>query len=195
MTQPNDFSSLKKYWNSLDSPRGEEILSFFRLQGAKRANNVCIPLRTQWAEIISKIPGLSYMRKAPTSYGSNDLELNSGWTTYLRAIAFLKHDKRVWDLLCELCSRLTREKELSMEMKEMICNCFCDLAGKEKIRTIEWIESDPDEGIRDMGIDGLDLLGRVRVSFINASEPIDFVMQNGHGYVQWMTLDRKNAIK
>jgi len=78
-------------------------------------------------------------------------------------------------------------------MKEIVCDCFCELAGKEKIRTIEWIELDKDEGIRDMGEFGLDLLGRVRVSFKNVPEPIDFVMQDGHGYVQWMTLDRKNG--
>ena len=46
------------------------------------------------------------------------------------------------------------------------------------LRTIEWIESDPDEGIRDMKEAGLDLLGRVRVSFMNVPEPIDFVIMD-----------------
>jgi len=193
MTQPNNFGLIVKHWEKLESPRKEEILDFFKMQGSKRANNVNIFLRTKWATIITKIPGLSYMKKKPDCPGANNLELNSGWTTYLRAIAFLKNDKKVWDLLSEVCAILTREKKLSTSMKEIVCDCFCELAGKEKIRTIEWIELDKDEGIRDMGEFGLDLLGRVRVSFKNVPEPIDFVMQDGHGYVQWMTLDRKNG--
>ena len=191
MTQPNDFASIEKLWNELKSPRKEEVLSFFRMQGSKRANNVNISLRTKWATVVARIPGLSYMRRTPGGSGPNDLELNSGWTTYLRAIAFLKHDECTWDRLCEVCSALTREKRLSTEMKETVIDCFCQLTGKEKIQTVEWVESDPDEGIRDMGEAGLDLLGRVRVSFIDVPEPVDFVMMDGHGYVQWMTLDRK----
>jgi len=191
MTQPNKYDSLKKIWDDLGSPRKEEVLDFFKMQGSKRANNVCIPLRTKWAEVVQRIPGLYYVRKAPSSTGSNNLELNSGWTNYLRVIAFLKNDKSIWEVLCELCAKLSREKKLSAEMKEIICDCFCKLAGEERIKSIQWIESDPDEGIRDLGNDRLDMLGRIRVLFVNAPEPVDFVMQDGHGYVQWMACDRK----
>lgn len=189
MTQPKNPIELAEYWAK--SPLKKEILDFFKMQGSKMANYNNPILRTIWAKIVTKIPGLVYKKKTTGHTGKNNIELKAGWFNYLKTIAYLKNKEDIFKSLSLSNAEVRDGEALSDTTKEEICKVFCELAGNA-VDTAEWIAHDKDEGIRtDMGDAGLDALGRLRVSFRGVQEPIDFVMQDGHGYVQWMTMDRK----
>lgn len=103
----------------------------------------------------------------------------------MKAIAYLKNDKEVWDKLNELKALLTDVEKILPEMKTKIVECFSKLAG-EKLQSITWVEGTPYEGIRDMEDGTLDLLGTIKCTFAGVPNPIGFVMLDGHGFVNWM---------
>lgn len=187
MTQPNDPESIMKYWDEIDSPMKDKVKDFFRLQGPKRCNNKNIHLRKIWAENLSRIPGIIYRKKTDSSLKSNDVEIAAAWCNYVKAIAYLKNDKSVWNKMSEYAKILTEKEKIFPEIKKVLCDCFKKLAGN-KLKSIEWIENGPFEGIRFMDDGSSDLLGTIRCSFEGASEKIDFIMQDGHGFVQWVNL-------
>ena len=80
---------------------------------------------------------------------------------------------------------ITEEKKISQQMIDITCSCFSKLAG-DKLISIEWIKKDRFEGVRDMEDGTLDLLGRIRCTFVDAPKQIDFIMLDGHGFVEWM---------
>lgn len=184
MVQPVELNLIDSYWDAINSPLKEKIKNFFHIQGPKRANNENSSIREIWAEIVSRIPGMIYKKKTDPNLILNDVEIKAGWFNYLKAIAHLKNNKKAWDELCELMEILTEEEKISPSIKERTCKIFSELAG-DKLESIEWRDGDYYEGIRDMEDGTLDLLGRIRCSFKDAPEKIDFVMMDGHGYVQW----------
>lgn len=187
MCQPSDPEMIMKYWDSIDSSKREQIKDFLRLQGPKRANNKNPSLGTNWAEIVSKIPGMIYKKETDPSLLQNDVEIVAAWCNYLKAIAYLKNEKLVWEDLGKYAKMLTEKEETFPEIKKVVCDCFAKLAG-EKLQSIEWIENGPYEGIRNMDDGSLDLLGTIRCSFKGVGEKIDIIMQDGHGFIQWMNL-------
>ena len=141
--------------------------------------------RQAWAEIVSRIPGMIYKKKTDEKLPLNDVEIKAGWFNYLKAIAHLKNEKKVWDELCNCIETFSETEKITPEIKKTTCDCFAKLAG-EKLQSIQWIDKDYYEGIRDMEDGTLDLLGRIRCSFIDAPQKIDFIMMDGHGFVEWM---------
>jgi hypothetical protein len=181
LTQPLDLSSLYKYWNLYKTPLGDRVFVFFsETQGAQKANLGIPELRTAWAEIISKLPGLAYKRKTDDSLLSNNLELTAGWSNYLKTIAYIKNDHLVLEDLWAFDNDF---KTVKKNYIEVICKCFARLAAVPSV-SVKWI-SDASQGVRDMENGCIDLLGRIRCKFSDDIRPVDFVMQNGHGYVVW----------
>ena len=184
MVQPIESNLIDSYWDDTNSPLKDKIKNFFHIQGPKRSNTENCSTRQIWAEIVSRIPGIIYKKKTNPSLSLNDVEIKAGWFNYLKTIAYLKNNKDAWNELCELAEILTKEEKIIPSIKEKTCKIFSELAG-DKLQSIEWRDGDYYEGIRDMEDGTLDLLGRIRCSFKDAPEKIDFVMMDGHGYVQW----------
>jgi len=180
--QPTDPSLLCQYWNSMGSPVGDEMIDFFaKIQKNRKANDGSHLLRTSWAKIISKVPELTYKRKTQDSLLSNNVELKAGWSNYLKAIAYIKNNHFVWSALRHFDANFPKVVENPFEI---ICDSFAQLAGNTLI-SIQWCSGDKDEGLRDMENGWFDLLGRIRCNFLDVPRAIDFVMQNGHGFVEW----------
>lgn len=97
----------------------------------------------------------------------------------------MKNENDIWDELCKLTELLTVENKIIPEIKVATCNYFIKLAGY-KLLSAEWSQNDEYEGIRDMEDGTLDLLGTLKCSFADVTEQIGFVMQDGHGFVDWM---------
>jgi hypothetical protein len=131
--------------------------------------------------IISKVPELVYKRETCERLPVNDVELQAGWRNYVKAIAYLRNDNFVWELLREFDAGFSGKTEVS---PLVMCDAFQRLAS-ESLVSVCWWAGDKDEGIRDVGCGISDLLGRMRCSFRGISKNIDFVMQNGHGFGQW----------
>lgn len=187
MCQPTDPDLIMKYWDEIDCPVREKVKDFFRLQGPKRANNKNPSIRKIWAEILSRIPGIIYRKKTDSSLPSNDVEIAAAWCNYVKAIAYLKNDRNVWNDLCKYSQILTEKNEIFPQIKNVVCESLAKLAG-EKLQSIEWVENGPFEGIRFMDDGTSDLLGTVRCTFKGVPEKIDFIMEDGHGFIQWMNL-------
>ena len=172
--QPYEDSELTKYWSG-----NPEILDFFlNIQGKRKANSDLKNLRNRWAIFCSKIPGLVYGDKTNGS-PINNVEIKAGWFNFLKAIAHLR--KRD-DIFHEL-SLIKVIPEKFNEIPPILCRAFKELAG-EKCISIVWVKDD-NEGIRTMLDGSLDPLGRMRVTIKNLNRNVDFIMMNGHGWVEW----------
>ena len=175
-TQPVDKEQLKEFWK--DSPKREEILNFFiKKQGINKSNSGTFEIRSAWAPIISKVPGLVYKKKTSEDLPYFDVELKAGWINYLKAISYLKHDEESWNELCSI--------DGSKPHHEQLTEIFKRLAG-ENLVNCEWTE---DCGIRDMEDGSFDNLGIIKATFKDIPESVNFAMIYGHGYVQWTYRD------
>lgn len=130
MCQPSEPEMIMKYWDSIDSPKREQIKDFLRLQGLKRSNNKNPSLGTNWAEIVSKIPGMIYKKETDPSLLQNDVEIVAAWCNYLKAISYLKNEKLVWEELGKYAKMLTEKEEIFPEIKKVVCDCFAKLQVK-----------------------------------------------------------------